>query len=143
MLCSLRDARKMMRDRVQVSDWQLNHKVPGLGTSIPQVRERGGTLLRGEAADLALRHRIHSGSLLPEPCALSHRSHTVQLLFGVSLLRFRLHVVGNHEPVTIYFLIHVACDVIHLLNSAVLKYRLPGLLANLVREIAIDVNMRL
>ena len=51
-------------------------------------------------------------------------------------------MVGNHEPATVYLLIDIGCDGIDRTNGAVLRLRLPGLDADLPREIAIDVDLR-
>jgi Transposase DDE domain len=44
------------------------------------------------------------------------------------LLWFRLHMVGNHEPTTVYFLIHIGCDPVVWESGAVLHFILPSLL---------------
>jgi hypothetical protein len=57
------------------------------------------------------------------------------------LLRLRLHMMRNHEPIAVDFFIDVSDDDVDIDLFTILEYHCPSLLAHLPREIAIDVNL--
>ena len=57
------------------------------------------------------------------------------------LLRLRLHMMRNHEPMAVDFFIDVGDDDVDIDLFTILEYHCPSLLAHLPREIAIDVNL--
>ena len=60
---------------------------------------------------------------------------------AICLLRLRLHMVRDHEPVTVDFLVDISHEVIELGRPAILHFLFAGFLTHLPREVAIDVNM--
>jgi len=57
------------------------------------------------------------------------------------LLRLRLHMVRDHEPVTVDFLVDISHEVIELGRPSILHFLFASFLTHLPREVAIDVNM--
>ena len=70
----------------------------------------------------------------------THFAHRIDMLDPAGL-RLRLHVVRNHEPAAVNFLVDVRDDVVGLGIFAVLHFWCPALLTHLPRQVAIDVNV--
>src|ERR1700746_2507239 len=58
-----------------------------------------------------------------------------------ALLRLRLNMVRDDQPLTIDLLVNIRHEVIEFWRSAVLHFLFASLLTHLPREVAIDVNM--
>src|ERR1700756_1419340 len=67
---------------------------------------------------------------------MSNGHHT-----AIRLLRLRLHMVRDYEPLTVDLLVNIRYEVIELGGPAILHFLFAGFLTHLPREVAIDVNM--
>jgi hypothetical protein len=59
----------------------------------------------------------------------------------VRLLRLRLHMVRDDEPVAVNFLVDIGDEIVELGRITILHFLFAGFLTHLPREVAVDVNM--
>jgi len=72
------------------------------------------------------------------PCGGGHVTVIFQL---IGLLRLRLHMVRDDEPVAVNFLVDIGDEVVELGRITILHFLFAGFLTHFPREVAVDVNM--